>query len=302
MKPSLDQLGFAPSEQYACQLDRGIPLVAATIAGEEVLLAIETAMIVQLALSLPYAQARGFHLEAETHIATGVAGTVPSRRAFAIVPHVRVLGRDDWPGSIYAVESRRWSRVATDGRPIVGGIGMEFFQGCSLALDIRAGRLAFSDRPLNAVIPAPERIPLLRVENSVHAATAALGLDLFLQGNKPVLRVDSGAEHSVLTRDYIRENVGAFRFLLRVLLWAMQRALRVRRPFEFALTLPSGHEMCLPFHLVRSLATQARQLNIERVDGWLGAALFADSLAVLDLNNDELLLWSDRSQSVGREA
>ena len=295
MIPTLDQLGFAPSDQFQCHLDGGIPLVAATMAGEEVLLAIETAMTVELALSLTYAQTRGFYLEAETHTATGVAGTAPSRRAYAVVPHVGVLGRDEWPGSIYAVESGRWNRTAADGRPIVGGIGMEFFRGCSLALDIRGGRLAFTDRSLDSVIPAPERIPLLRVEGTVHAATDALGLELSNESNRPVLRIESGAAHSVLTRDYVKENVSAFRFLQQVLLWAMQRALRIRQPLEFALMLPSGQEMWIPFRLVPSLSTQARQLKIERVDGWLGATLFAQSLAMLNLNNGELLLWSRKS-------
>ena len=83
----------------------GVIAVPATIAGENVALKLETGLALSIALSLPYAESRGFYLENRSVGPAGLAGSPPKRRAYATVAHL--LGRDDWPGTVYAADSRR---------------------------------------------------------------------------------------------------------------------------------------------------------------------------------------------------
>jgi hypothetical protein len=289
--PTLDQLGFSLDEQFDCQFGMGAIALPATIAGENVALKLETALASSIALSLPYAESRGFYLENRSVGPAGLAGAPPKRRAYATVAHLRVLGRDDWPGTVYAADSRRWTGVAPDGRPIAGGVGLGFFRGGCLGLDLLRRRLAFSHHPVVNVARPRLRFALAHGTNGVHAATTDIRLAICPHGLAPCLLIDSGTGQSAVTQDYLFENVGLMRLLTRLLEWTIRCVRRRRAALEFSVIVPGEGERWEPFHVVRSLRSLARQIGLERVDGWLGTGLLASSVVVFDLINAELLIW-----------
>lgn len=266
----------------------GRVVVRALLNGTQAELLLDTGALLRMALDWRYVARLGLSVEQTyvrapefARVRASIAGTVR-------LTSIEVLGSSMGSAALPVYDF--FAESPTDDEMLAGVVGIDFFQGAVLALDMKQGRVqvARTVESLGKEFSGCQRLRLLRHGESLLPFTSDVQDAIMPGSTKPVLIVDTGATTSALTIDYITQKTG---YLMRR--WLYKRVYvrhGSQRSLRWLFALPDGAEVQARVRIVGSGASYADSARVDRVDGLLGAEILSQWHLVFDLIHGGIIL------------